>query len=57
MLFEKFGERQSLKNLVHAKANARGPKTGFFAALLFQVAYVIITEQPFGICLQISLCN
>ena len=76
---------KDLKNLVHAEANPRAQKTGFFSAFLTQIrflcviipinfmhawifalinheirklilkgAFVIITERPLGISLQIS---
>ena len=52
-----------LKNLVHAEANVRAQKTGFFVAFLTQTrflclipkgAFVIITARPLGISMQIS---
>ena len=56
-----------LKNLVHAEANARAQKTGFFVAFLTQRRFlyaifpkgrsVIITNAPLGISLQISCSN
>ena len=45
-----------LKNLVHAEANARAQKTGFFCRFP-KGAFVIITERPLGISLQISCSN
>ena len=50
------------KNLVHAGADARAPKTGFFAVFLIQTQFftrsplilcVIIKERPLGISLRI----
>ena len=45
-----------LKNLVHAEANARAQKTGFFVAFLTQTRFLcVITTELYLINLEIGL--
>ena len=44
-----------LKNLVHAEANARAQKTGFFVAFLTQTRFPYVITNLFCACLDFCI--
>ena len=44
-----------LKNLVHAEANPRAQKTGFFVAFLTQTRFLCVITNEFYVCLDFSI--